>query len=692
MPYLLRHKRLSRILRALQCGKLALALTFLSLFPTISQAEWTMIWNDEFDGDGPIDQTKWNFESFEPGANNNELQKYTHNRIENCRRQNGILILEGRRDWWYDAGNGNTYEYTSARIQTAGKFNTKYGKIEMRAQLPWANGAWPAFWMMPQHSLYGGWPDSGEIDIMEYVGWDNDIAHVNAHTKDRNFLLGTNYGWSGWVANQETAYHTYTVEWWYDRMDFYIDGIWRYGFTNEDTGWGDWPFNSEFFIILNHAIGGDWGGLQGIDTGAYDVAGDNFGVGYFVDWVRAYKWDWPDHDIPAHVEAEHYEDYNGDIREQKCTDVGGGWNVGFIDDVEYMQYKFNIPASGWYQVDYRVASDTGGGILTLGRGGTDIRQTPVPDTGGWQNWITLSEVVWLEAGSQTLDIYATIGGWNINHFKIHAAPPATHIEAEYYSSMSGMMEENSEDTGGGISLGYVSSGDWVNFPVDIPVSGPYEISYRTASQDGGGTITLGKNGTDIQQTAAPNTGGWKNWATITDTADLEKGQQTLTLFATTGGWNLNWWRYELIDPAFSTWADHHNIVGSGRTGNDDHDPRPNEYEFLFGLNPNSAIENPDRIPHVEVHTSLPGGETYPAFTFTKRLHPDDATYTVESSTSLNDWTPCLRDDDGTAPHTYTQLSSSPDHGDGSHTITIRYNQSFDEMTSGNLYFRLFAEE
>ncbi|MDB4275746.1 glycoside hydrolase family 16 protein, partial [Akkermansiaceae bacterium] len=112
----------------------ALTAACLLLSASISSAEWNMVWSDEFEGNGELDQAKWNFEAFEPGANNNELQKYTWNRTENCRRENGVLILEGRRDWWWDEGNQKTYEYTSARIQTAGKFSIKYGKIEMRAQ------------------------------------------------------------------------------------------------------------------------------------------------------------------------------------------------------------------------------------------------------------------------------------------------------------------------------------------------------------------------------------------------------------------------------------------------------------------------------------------------------------------------------------------------------------------------------
>lgn len=644
-----------------------------------------MVWSDEFEGNGELDQAKWNFEAFEPGANNNELQKYTWNRTENCRRENGVLILEGRRDWWWDEGNQKTYEYTSARIQTAGKFSIKYGKIEMRAQMPWANGAWPAFWMMPQNGLYGGWPDSGEIDILEYVGWDNDNAHFNAHTQDHNFLNGNNYGWGGWVGGMENSYHTYAIEWWHDRIDFYIDGEWKYGFANEDTGPGQWPFNSEFFIILNHAIGGDWGAVMGIDTGAYDTAGDNYGVGYFVDWVRAYKWDWPDHDIPAHVEAERYEGYGGDIREQKSEDVGGGWAVGYIDTGDFMQYRFNVPASAWYQVDYRVASDGDSGVLTLGKGGVDLQQTAIPDTGGWQNWETVSDLVWLEEGEQTLDIYASTGGWNLNHFKINPVSEATRVEAELYENMWGVQLENAEDEGGGLSVGYIDDLDWMSFPVEMPVAGTYELKYRVASDVGGGTITLGKDGTDLQQTPAPNTGGWQNWTTLTDTAVLEKGEQTLTVFATKGGWNLNWWSFELLDADYATWEDYYGISGSGRAANPDGDERTNEIEYLFGSDPTNQVNGPGSMPTGPINFA---GGSFPGFRFTQRMNAPELTYTVEMSHDLNAWKACSRDDGGSAAETFTQTNVSSDLGGGRQQVSIRYNVGFAGLERESLFFRV----
>ena len=652
-------------------------------------AGWVQVWGDEFDGSGAIDASKWNFETFEPGANNNELQKYTGNRLENCRRENGVLVIEGRRDWWREEGSQTNYEYTSARIQTAGKFSMKYGKIEMRALMPWANGGWPAFWMMPQKGLYGGWPDSGEIDILEYVGWENDVAHVNAHTKDYNFLLGTNYGWSGRVEGMESSYHTYTIEWWYDRIDYYIDGVWRFGFANEDVGPGQWPFNTDFFLILNHAIGGDWGGLQGIDTDAYDTAGDNYGVGYFVDWVRAYQWEMPEHEIPAHVEAELYQGYGGDIREEKCEDLGAGWHVGFIDSGDYMQYTLRIPAAGWYQVDYRVASNSRRSLLTLGKGGVDIQSTVIPNTGGWQNWQTVRDLVWLEAGTQTFDIYATIGGWNLNHFKISAAPPSLKIEAEYYRSMSGVEAEETEDVGGGLNIGFIETGDSMSYEVEVPETGNYTLTYRLASISSQGIITLRGNGLSLQETSVLATGGWQNWRTVRDVVFLEKGGQTLTLQADGGGWNLNWWGLEQESPDYNKWALAYGRAAYEERADSDDDGRTNWAEYAFGTDPLSKEENPHRLHHAGMH--LEQG-TFPSFTYTRRQDLSHLRYSLETSEDLRSWMTCLREDGGDEANTYTMKSQSADLGDGSQRLTLFYNRDISQIASGRLFFRVSVQE
>ncbi len=241
----------------------------------------TLVWSDEFDYDGLPDPTKWTYEDWEPYTVNNELQKYTRERLENTRVEDGHLTIEARRDFW------NGYEYTSGRLITQYKGDWKYGRMEARIMLPIGVGTWPAFWMMPRDSVYGGWPDSGEIDILEHVGYDPGMIHGTIHCDAYNHLAGTQVGGSIYVGDCQTNYHVYALEWTADRMDWYIDDNLYFSFLNEGTGWTTWPFNQEFYIILNLAIGGDWGGQQGVDNEMFPTA-------MFVDYVRVYNLD----DIP----------------------------------------------------------------------------------------------------------------------------------------------------------------------------------------------------------------------------------------------------------------------------------------------------------------------------------------------------------------------------------------------------------
>jgi hypothetical protein len=221
------------------------------------------------------------------------------------------------------------------------------------------------------------------------------------------------------------------------------------------------------------------------------------------------------------------------------------------------------------------------------------------------------------------------------------------------------------------------------------VAGTYELTYRVASEVDGGIITLGKDGVDLSQTSAPNTGGWTNWTTITDTVALDQGPQTLTLFATSGGWNINWWRYELLDPNYAVWEASHNITGSGRSNDHDRDGWTNEAEYYFGLDPTSGQENPMRIPHGGYHTTASGH--FPSFTYSRRTNTPEVTYVIEISDDLNDWTPITRVDGGSELYTYTLASESGDHGDGTQTVTIHYNVALSD-SDRKLFIRLIASE
>jgi licheninase len=203
---------------------LLLCFLLLSLGIFTANAQWSLKWSDEFNYTGAPSSSKWNVDVWNPGQVNHEWQAYT-NRSENLRVENGNLVIEARHDW------GNGFEYTSARINSANKGFTTYGRIEARIKLP-ANawGTWPAFWMMPNDpSKYGWnaennwyWPNCGEMDIMEQVGYDENNVHGSVHSNAAYFKLGNQRTGSLYVNNLTADYHIYAIEWFSDRIDFYV--------------------------------------------------------------------------------------------------------------------------------------------------------------------------------------------------------------------------------------------------------------------------------------------------------------------------------------------------------------------------------------------------------------------------------------------------------------------------------------
>jgi beta-glucanase (GH16 family) len=250
----------------------------LSGFVTTSPAaqSWQLLWSDEFEGAGLPDASKWSFQVGGGGWGNAELEYYTDKRTENVRRESGNLVIEARKESW---GSNN---YTSGRIRTAGKGDWKYGRVEVRAKLPTGRGMWPAIWMLPTENVYGGWPKSGELDIMENVGYDPDRVHSNIHCESFNGMNGTNKGASRVVAAPYDVYHTYRMDWFADRVEYYVDDVILFTYKNDGSGAAHWPYDQKFHLILNIAIGGGWGGQKGVDDAVFPQK-------MYVDWVRVYQ-------------------------------------------------------------------------------------------------------------------------------------------------------------------------------------------------------------------------------------------------------------------------------------------------------------------------------------------------------------------------------------------------------------------
>jgi len=257
--------------------------------------EWKLVWSDDFNEPGLPNPAQWDYET--GFIRNNEQQYYTRERQENTRVENGMLIIEARKEQWknpaYDpnaktkGGARRSREfagYTSASLTTRGRASWTYGRVEVRAKLPAGRGTWPAIWMLGANSRQAGWPACGEIDIMEFVGFEPGIIHANIHTKAYNHVQKTGKGDKITIADAAEAFHVYAIEWYTDHMDFFVDNQKYFTFRNEGTGSAVWPYDKDQYLILNLAIGGAWGGQKGIDDSIFPQR-------FCIDYVRVYARD-----------------------------------------------------------------------------------------------------------------------------------------------------------------------------------------------------------------------------------------------------------------------------------------------------------------------------------------------------------------------------------------------------------------
>jgi beta-glucanase (GH16 family) len=258
-----------------------------------SSQTWQLAWSDEFDVDGEPEPSKWSANIWPARKVNDEDQAYT-SRPKNMRVENGFLILEAHKEDYDDAA------YTSGRIHSSGKGDFLYGRAEVRAKLPRGKGTWPAIWMLPSDPFQyattceagtdwqgsgecNAWPNSGEIDIMEHVGYQMGHIHGTVHNEA--------YYWAKWeqrkgrilIDDVDQNFHVYAMEWTPERIDIFVDDSHYFTYTNENTGWEVWPYDQPFHVILNIAVGGMWGRSGGgIDDEIFPQRMD-------VDYVRVYE-------------------------------------------------------------------------------------------------------------------------------------------------------------------------------------------------------------------------------------------------------------------------------------------------------------------------------------------------------------------------------------------------------------------
>ena len=468
-------------------------------------SEWQPVWCDEFNYEGLPDSTKWSYDVGGHGWGNQELQYYTNADIDNAYVGNGYLTIKAIKEGF----GGN--EYTSARLISKNSGDWLYGKIQIRAQMPSGKGTWPAAWLLPTNWEYGDWPDSGEIDIMEYVGYDPNTLHSTIHTKAYNHGIGTQVGESTTVENAEATFNVYEMEWEPNIIRYYLNGYNFYTVnynpdsSNTMRSHEAWPFDKEFHLLLNLAIGGGWGGAMGVD--------DNITPAYYlIDYVRVYQKDYAgmDNENPHQVKNLRVEKQNNNY-----TFVA--WDTA-LDDVMVEYYEFYIN-------DVFKKNSTHNGIyLTDVVIGDTVKVIPVDFAGnkGIASEIEITEPL----------------------------PPNVlqRIEAEDYITTSNTEVESTSDTGGGQNVGYIVEGSTLTYEITVLEAGTYKLTARAASLNGNGGFDFYQGNTKLTSLYIGQTGGWQNWQDFTSNQfTLTPGTYTFKILSTAKDWNINYFEFEKIN-------------------------------------------------------------------------------------------------------------------------------------------------
>jgi beta-glucanase (GH16 family) len=447
---------------------------------------WQLVWQDEFTNSISAD---WVFETGNAdGWGNKELQYY---RRENATVEDGKLVITAKRESF------GGYNYTSTRMKTLGKKSWKYGKIEARIKMPAFSGIWPAFWMMGDNITTVNWPNCGEIDVMEHINSEN-ITYGTAHWTDNNNKITSNGGQTGATV---TDYHVYGIEWDANYIRWFLDGV-KYHEVYIGGGInGTSEFQNKFFILLNMAVGGEWPG--------FNIDPNGFPAKMYVDYVRVYQ-------------------------------DAGGTPTGPV--IVYKDCNYTGTAVALTAGSYTLAQLQAKGILNDDISSLKV-QSGYKATFYWEDNFTGSTLEKIADDACLVD-----DGWNdkITSIVIGTNTAATTlIQAESYSEMQGVQTEATTDEGGGLNVGSIDATDWMAYsPVVFPTSGTYKIEYRVASLSGGGRLSLDLNGGDIVlgELDIPSTGGLQNWTTISHNVYVTAGTYNPGIYASTGGWKLNWFR------------------------------------------------------------------------------------------------------------------------------------------------------
>lgn len=333
--------------------------------PVYDHDNKTVVYNENFNYTGLPDSNKWSYDTGNWGFGNDELQYYTAYDLDNANVSNGNLNITALREDYQGS------KYTSARLVSKNSY--LYGKFEIRAKLPSGAGTWPAIWLLPTNNEYGEWPNSGEIDIMEHIGKDPGIIHGSLHTALNNFKAGTEITSSTPVNDCTSTYHTYGLEWTPEYINISVDDNVYFKLNRNSYNYKDsyktWPFDKEFHLILNLAIGGNWGGY--VDDSIFPQT-------MSIDYIKIYdlgldKYSLNKTTTPYEIESEIFESKFNDLSgfssfiqndAAKC-DIYSRWGLGVFDiarsgnddwDIQLIKDNLTLEEGKTYKYSFKIKS------------------------------------------------------------------------------------------------------------------------------------------------------------------------------------------------------------------------------------------------------------------------------------------------------------------------------------------------
>ncbi|MCB2154245.1 family 16 glycosylhydrolase [bacterium] len=483
---------------------------------------WKLIWSDEFDGP-EIDKTVWTHETF-PGeaSGNRELQHYT-DRPANSYIENGMLVIKAKREDY------KGHDYTSARMTTRNGFAFRYGRAEARIKIPSTQGIWPAFWMMPRDSVYGGWPHSGEIDILESVNIADETYGTIHFGNPQHVHSGGAHTLSDGALHSDD-FHVYSVEWEPQEIRWYVDGE-LFSTKNKwmtQAAAYPAPFDQDFYLILNVAVGGYWPGPPD-ETSVFPQTME-------VDWVRVYQMDneFPKVEIVSPGDRENVSANTPITFKVNASDPDGtitrvelvqGRNVLATDSEPPFELTMAGLADGCYDDLTVLAFDDAGvparanRVLFVGEG------CPQGPYGGTP--------------------IAIPGEFEAEDFDEGWSGEAWH-DTDWTNNGGQARHETGVDigrSGDALYIGWTEPDEWIEYHVDVAESGAYTLNARVASGADGGPIVLSDTLHPENEATITvlSTGDWDTFVPVTSegTLKLSAGPTVLRLFFPEGGVNVD---------------------------------------------------------------------------------------------------------------------------------------------------------